>query len=83
MKPIVIYIDKNSSKITLTKEEFEKHLKEAYDNGYSDGQIAANKSWYEPVTIPTIDMPIRYGTTTPDVPNPYQITCEAHNATGD
>ena len=31
MKPFVVFIDVNTDKITLTKEEFEKFLKEAYE----------------------------------------------------
>jgi len=33
MKPIVIYPNNNSKNVVLTKEEFEKYLKEAYDTG--------------------------------------------------
>ena len=87
MKPVVIYIDKNSSKVTLTKEEFEKYLKDAYDNGYSDGYASGkSNSWNWP-TYPTNDpitMPhITWDTTPNDVPNPYQVTCEAHNTIGE
>ena len=86
MKPVVIYIDKNSSKITLTKEEFEKYLKDAYDNGYSDGYASGkSNSWNWP-TYPTntpVTTPHITQDTINDVPNPYQVTCEAHNTIGE
>jgi hypothetical protein len=31
MKPFVVYIDVNTDEITLSKKEFEKFLKEAYE----------------------------------------------------
>ena len=34
----IIYVKKEDEKITLTQEEFEKYLKEAYDNGFQDGR---------------------------------------------
>lgn len=34
----IIYVKKENEKITLTQEEFEKYLKEAYDNGFQDGK---------------------------------------------
>jgi hypothetical protein len=34
----IIYVKKEDEKITLTQEEFEKYLKEAYDNGFQDGK---------------------------------------------
>ena len=38
MKPIVIYVDKQSKTVTIPKEEFEKHLQDAYNQGYADGR---------------------------------------------
>ena len=52
MRPIVIYVGK-SDEIKLTKEEFEKYLKEAYDSGYSEGYAAGNRHYY-PWWTPTI-----------------------------
>ena len=40
MKPFVIYVDMNTDKVTLSKEDFEKYLKEAYENGYEEGKKA-------------------------------------------
>jgi len=37
MKPFVIYAEKNSVNVTMTKAEFEKYIKEAYEGGYEDG----------------------------------------------
>lgn len=38
MKPIVIYVDKQSKTVTMPKEEFEKYLQDAYNQGYADGR---------------------------------------------
>lgn len=43
MKPIVIYLQ--SDKIQLTKEEFEKYLQQAYDEGYEDGKKVSTINW--------------------------------------
>ena len=40
MKPFVVYVDVNTDKVTLSKEDFEKYLKEAYENGYEEGKKA-------------------------------------------
>ena len=84
MKPIIIYINnKDSNKIELTTEQFEKYLTEAYEQGYAEGK--SDNTWHYP-TLPVY----YYGTnTTPSTatpitnPDPYKITCEAHNAIGD
>ena len=87
MKPIVIYIDKNSSKITLTKEEFEKYLKDAYDAGYNTGYNTGKEYnwWHSPV----ITTPY-YTNTNPEATTPLkgpfkynEVTCEAHNTIGE
>lgn len=40
MKPFVIYIEPNKNdKLTLTKEEFEQYIQDAYDRGYADGKL--------------------------------------------
>ena len=85
MKPIVIYPKDNGDKITLTKKEFEEYLQQAYDSGHSDGYAAgrAVNWWSTPITYPTTQPSITWDTTTPnDIPNPYKITCEAHNDLG-
>ena len=84
MKPVVVYIDRNSSKITLTKEEFEKYLKDAYDNGYSDGYVSGKSNrWNWPTDNDRVTTPHINWNTPNDVPNPYQVTCEAHNTIGE
>ena len=83
MKPFVIYAEKNSVNVTMTKAEFEKYIKEAYNGGYEDGyQVGkASTNWN---TINTRDyptsIPVYYGTGTPAPLDPTKITCEAHNA---
>lgn len=82
MKPIIIYPMKDFDTVTVSKEELEKYINEAYHAGYSDGYAAGKQS-------NNIISPYVY-TTTPqwmqtspnDVPNPYEITCEAHNDIG-
>lgn len=92
MKPIVIYIDKNSSKITLTKEEFEKHLKDAYDAGYNTGynkgkEYNCYKQWWNsPITTTPYYTNNNQEVTTTPLKEPFkytEITCEAHNAIGE
>lgn len=81
MKPFVIYVDVNTDKITLSKEEFEKFLKEAYERGHEDGYnkgLACNRSnWWNYPQITTNE--IRYGTASPSEPNPITITCDNNN----
>ena len=83
MKPVVIYMDKNASKVTMTKEEFEKYLKDAYEAGHSDGYTegkAISHWWNTPITA----YPTYYNTGTPKPENPWEVTCcEAHNAVGE
>jgi len=85
MKPFVIYAEKNSVNVTMTKAEFEKYIKEAYDGRYEDGYKAGKASikWDWPNTINVKDYPINpvyYNTGTPAPLDPTKITCEAHNA---
>ncbi len=81
MKPFVIYAEKNSVNVTMTKAEFEKYIKEAYDGGYEDGYKVgkAQTIKWDWTDYPT-NIPVYYGTGTPTPPNPNQVTCEAHNA---
>ena len=83
MKPFVIYAEKNSVNVTMTKAEFERYIKEAYDGGYEDGYKVgkASTKWEWPTNIR--DYPINqvyYNTGTPAPLDPTKITCEAHNA---
>lgn len=85
MKPFIIYTEKDSTDIIITKKEFEKYIKEAYDNGYDDGYKAGKAQpiqWDFSKTIKDypVNIPVYYGTGTPVAPNPYQVTCEAHNS---
>lgn len=86
MKPFVIYAEKNSVNVTMTKAEFERYIKEAYDGGYEDGYKAGKAQpikWELPNTINVKDYPINqvyYNTGTPAPSDPIKITCEAHNA---
>ena len=85
MKSFVIYAEKNSVNVTMTKAEFEKYIKEAYDGGYEDGYKAgkASTQWNQTVTRDyPINIPVYYGdgTGTPAPLDSTKITCEAHNA---
>lgn len=56
----VVVIEKNKDgKIELTKEELQKMLDDAYNQGYMDG-----KGRYETITYPSYPIPIWYTTTT-------------------
>lgn len=45
MKPFVVYIKSiKDDNVTLTKDEFEQCIQEAYDKGYADGKADTNKS---------------------------------------
>lgn len=81
MKPIVIYPKNDGDKVTLNKNDFEEYLRQAYDAGYSDGHAAgmATHWWTTPITYPTTNPTITWTTEPNDVPNPYKITCDAHN----
>ena len=81
MKPIVIYPKNDGDKVTLNKKDFEEYLRQAYDAGYSDGHAAgrATNWWTTPITYPTTNPTINWTTEPNDVPNPYKITCDAHN----
>ena len=47
MKPIIIYLDKQD-KISLTKEEFERYIREAYDQGYNCGYADGKRNYWTP-----------------------------------
>ena len=59
MKPIIIYAEEKNGKITITKEELQRIVDEAYRQGKEDG------NWYttNPITV------------TPTWKPPYEITC--------
>ena len=81
MKPIIIYTGQKDE-VKLTKEEFEKYINEAYDQGYKNGYSEGIKwgpykinttPYYNTFDITTAPLkldPLRYN----------QVTCEAHNA---
>jgi hypothetical protein len=77
MKPIVVYINENNDKISLTKEKFEQFLKEAYDQGYSEGYSKGmsynHSSWWRQEPM------ITYTTGTPSI-NRDTITCSSSSS---
>lgn len=81
MKPFIIYVDVNADKITLSKEEFEKFLEEAYEQGHNEGYnkgLACNRSnWWNYPQITSNE--IRYDTASSPKPNPITITCDNNN----
>lgn len=67
MKPAIIYIKEkvsNDDKIILTKEDFEKYINEAYEQGKRDGTFLI----LSPVTSPPSSVPY--------YPNYTTITCD-------
>lgn len=94
MKPVIIYLDKRDE-VRLSKEEFEKYIKEAYDQGYSCGYADGKKNYWSPYwygnTITTTNTPItldpyKQTTTNPNTNPNITWTCsqgEAHNSVGD
>ena len=81
MRPIVILYPSKDNKISLTKEDFEEYLRQAYDAGYSDGYNAGknNNWWNTPITW----YGDKWTNTTPNIqPNYTHITCDAHNDIG-
>lgn len=86
MKPIVVYL--TDKKITLTREDFEQYIKDAYDagraEGYNEGVASCRRYdwWNVPITTtPTVTFDTK---TTPY--DPYKITCmnsEVSNSVGD
>lgn len=74
MKPIVIYPKQlKEDQIVLTKKEFEKYLKDAYDSGYEDGRKVywtPYITWTSDKTIPNYDWTkVTCNTTTSTVPD--------------
>lgn len=68
MKPIIIYAEEKDGKITITKEELQRIVDEAYRQGKTDG------NWYyttNPITV------------TPTWQPPYKITCTNHGTATD
>ena len=70
MKPIIIYAEEKDGKITITKEELQRIVDEAYRQGKDDGN---SYYWRNPITI------------TPTWQPPYEITCTSYstNAKGE
>lgn len=79
MKPIVIYPKQlKEDQIVLTKKEFEKYLKDAYDSGYEDGR----KVYWAPYYYPTTTTP--HITWTNDKSNDWdwtKVTCNDNQNT--
>ena len=64
MKPVVIYPNNQTNTITLTKEEFEKYLNEAYEQGKADGKYQTTIPWIIPNSFPTTTY------------EPYVVACD-------
>lgn len=72
--PLIVEKDKNG-KILIDEEKLKELLREVYNNGYADGQLANSKE-VSPTTIPSQPYtPTPYYPdivpTTPTVPSPY------------
>jgi len=81
MRPIVILYPSKDNKISLTKEDFEGYLRQAYDAGYSDGYNAGKNDnwWNKPITW----YGDKWTNTTPNIQPDYtHVTCDAHNDIG-
>ena len=75
MKPIIIYTGQKDE-VKLTKEEFEKYIQEAYDQGYKSGYSEGIK--WGPFRVSTT--PYYNISDITNTPLKYtQVTCEAHN----
>ena len=82
MKPIVVYTDKSDT-IKLTKEEFEKYINEAYDQGYNRGYADGSKTWWSPIRYDTTPCPTNTPTITTPIYTPI-ITCNTdHTISGE
>lgn len=78
MKPIIIYMDRKDE-VRLTKEEFEKYIRDAYDQGYNCGYADGKKNywtpyWYNTITSTNTNNPLTIDPytptkTTPTTPN--------------
>ena len=90
MKPIIIYIDKDDE-VKLSKKEFEKYIKEAYDQGYNCGYNDGRKYYWSPfysglTTCSNSNIDTNSTGHTPDKYPSITWTCaqgEASNAVGD
>ncbi len=88
MEPIVIIVKElKDNKITLTESELKSIVRQAYNEGYSEGK---KSSWWGTGCIfytntNTTPQPTYLNNTTGDTPdlNNITITCEANNALGD
>lgn len=52
MKPIVIFINTNDEKLTLTQDQLRQYLENAYQQGYQDGMASCHWTVTNPATIP-------------------------------
>ena len=88
MKPIIIYMDRKDE-VRLTKEEFEKYIKEAYDQGYNCGYADGKKNqwgpyWYgNTITTTNTNTPLTIDPYTPvkTAPTTPNITWTCSNKT--
>ena len=65
MKPIIIYAEEKDGKVTLTKDELQRVVDEAYKQGKADGGYYYTTA--SPITV------------TPTWQPPYKITCTNHS----
>lgn len=87
MKPIIIYMDRKDE-VRLTKEEFEKYIRDAYDQGYNCGYADGKKNywtpyWYNTITSTNTNNPLTIDPyaptkTTPTNPN-ITWTCSGNS----
>ena len=65
---MIIFVDVKNGKVDLTKEQFERILKEKYNEGYSDGKkissISSLSCPYKPYNQPYINWCSSVGTAT-------------------
>lgn len=85
MEPFVVIVKElKDGKISLTESELKRIIKQAYNEGYNEGN--KNKWWSSPfVYTNTTANPTHlndYQTGTPLTNPNIQITCDAHNDIG-
>lgn len=64
MKPIIFYAEEKDGKVTITKDELQRIVDEAYRQGKADNNTYY---WENPITV------------TPTWEPPYKITCTNHS----
>ena len=82
MKPFVVYIKPNkNNNITLTREEFEQYIQEAYDKGYADGKALRDVT-ITPLTNPGTPLNPCYTIPTITCDTAHTKTCELNKSAG-